>query len=134
MHFNYLSGGGEYGIGVVSPTPDQIDYLLGQLTGGVGREVGKVLTTGETMATERICRRTKSRWLAASTAIRPGKAQRQASSMGRWKTCRAQGTLDRMKDARDTWRLIESTPKSIQRAGSMTARTRFSVNSPAFAN
>jgi len=26
----------------VSPTPDQIDYLIGQITGGVGREAGKV--------------------------------------------------------------------------------------------
>ena len=38
---NYLSGGGEYGIGAFSPTPDQIDYAVGQLTGGVGREVSK---------------------------------------------------------------------------------------------
>jgi hypothetical protein len=35
---NYVSGGGKYGIGVASPTPDQIDYLIGQGTGGVGRE------------------------------------------------------------------------------------------------
>lgn len=38
---NYLTGGGAYGIGAVSPTADQIDYLAGQYAGGVGREVMK---------------------------------------------------------------------------------------------
>lgn len=39
---NYASGGTKYQKGAVSPTPDQIDYLIGQATGGVGREVQKV--------------------------------------------------------------------------------------------
>lgn len=38
---NYVTGGGKYEIGMVSPTPDQIDYLVGQATGGVGRELLK---------------------------------------------------------------------------------------------
>jgi len=38
---NFLSGGGEFGIGALSPTPDQVDYTLGQITGGLGREVSK---------------------------------------------------------------------------------------------
>ena len=38
---NFIKGGGEFGIGAISPTPDQIDYTLGQITGGVGREVSK---------------------------------------------------------------------------------------------
>jgi hypothetical protein len=38
---NYASGGTKYTPGVVSPTPDQIDYLIGQFTGGVGREFMK---------------------------------------------------------------------------------------------
>ena len=42
---NYLSGGDRYSRGVISPTPDQIDYLIGQLTGGVGREVSKIEQT-----------------------------------------------------------------------------------------
>lgn len=42
---NFITGGGSYGIGVLSPTPDQIDYLVGQATGGVGREVMKVEQT-----------------------------------------------------------------------------------------
>jgi hypothetical protein len=46
---NYASGGTKYQKGLVSPTPDQIDYLIGQATGGVGREIQKVeqLITGE---------------------------------------------------------------------------------------
>lgn len=42
---NTLSGGNKYVAGVFSPTPDQIDYLLGQVTGGVGRELSKVEQT-----------------------------------------------------------------------------------------
>lgn len=48
---NYVTGGGKYGIGVASPTPDQIDYLVGQVTGGVGREVGKVAQTAKAVTT-----------------------------------------------------------------------------------
>ena len=40
---NYISGGGKYGIGLVSPTADQLDYLMGQYAGGVGREVMKTV-------------------------------------------------------------------------------------------
>lgn len=38
---NYASGGTKDVPGLVSPTPDQIDYLIGQVTGGLGREVMK---------------------------------------------------------------------------------------------
>lgn len=38
---NTISGGNKYVAGTVSPTADQIDYLVGQITGGVGREAGK---------------------------------------------------------------------------------------------
>lgn len=38
---NAMTGGTEYTAGVMSPTPDQIDYLWGQATGGVGRELSK---------------------------------------------------------------------------------------------
>jgi len=47
---NWLSGGTEYQPGVVSPTPDQIDYLIGQATGGVGRELNKVATSTTVLA------------------------------------------------------------------------------------
>ena len=38
---NTLTGGTDYTPGKLSPTPDEIDYLIGQVTGGVGRELGK---------------------------------------------------------------------------------------------
>jgi len=48
---NYVTGGGKYEIGAVSPTPDQIDYLISQATGGVGREGLKVWQAGKAEAT-----------------------------------------------------------------------------------
>ena len=39
---NAATGGTDYKPGLISPTPDQIDYLIGQITGGVGREALKV--------------------------------------------------------------------------------------------
>lgn len=46
---NYLTGGTEHKAGLMSPTPDQIDYLIGQVTGGVGREVSKIVQTGSSV-------------------------------------------------------------------------------------
>lgn len=43
---NIATGGTDYKPGLASPTPDQIDYLIGQVTGGVGREVGKLAQVG----------------------------------------------------------------------------------------
>lgn len=57
---NYLSGGTAYKPGIFSPTPDQIDYLIGQATGGVGREYMKLEQTitssvsGEDLPTHKI--------------------------------------------------------------------------------
>jgi hypothetical protein len=48
---NAMTGGGEYAKGVISPTPDQIDYLFGQVTGGVGREANKLYQTVEAQFT-----------------------------------------------------------------------------------
>lgn len=42
---NMITGGTEYRPGAWSPTPDQIDYVVGQLTGGLGREVLKANQT-----------------------------------------------------------------------------------------
>jgi hypothetical protein len=42
---NAVSGGTAYQPGAWRPTPDQIDYVIGQLTGGVGREIGKLAQT-----------------------------------------------------------------------------------------
>lgn len=42
---NSATGGNEYRPGAVSWTPDQIDYIIGQLTGGIGREIMKAEQT-----------------------------------------------------------------------------------------
>ncbi|MEY2681178.1 MAG: hypothetical protein RL661_1409, partial [Pseudomonadota bacterium] len=39
---NRLTGGTDYTQGVLSPTPDQLDFVFSQATGGVGREVMKI--------------------------------------------------------------------------------------------
>ena len=41
-YLNLATGGTPYKPGLFSPTPDQIDYLIGQITGGVGREAMKI--------------------------------------------------------------------------------------------
>jgi hypothetical protein len=57
---NYASGGTKYQKGAISPTADALDYLVGQFTGGLGREVMKVDTavksavTGEELPAYRI--------------------------------------------------------------------------------
>lgn len=53
---NAATGGNEWKPGAWSPNPDAIEYLFGQFTGGVGRELTKVgnmatsVTTGEELA------------------------------------------------------------------------------------
>ncbi len=57
---NTMSGGTKYQAGAMSPTPDQIDYLVGQVTGGVGRELSKTeqtvtaLITGEDLPPHKV--------------------------------------------------------------------------------
>lgn len=57
---NSISGGSEFTPGLVSPTGDDLDYIVGQYLGGVGREVqrmyelGKSQVTGEELETYRI--------------------------------------------------------------------------------
>lgn len=46
--FNYASGGTRFTPGMFSPTPDQLDYLAGQVGGGVAREIIKVQQTAGT--------------------------------------------------------------------------------------
>ena len=41
---NFITGGGDKGIGLISPTADQISYVAGQYAGGVGK---LVIQTGE---------------------------------------------------------------------------------------
>jgi hypothetical protein len=46
-YLNLASGGTDFKPGVFSPTPDQLEYLWGQATGGLGREIAKGITTVE---------------------------------------------------------------------------------------
>jgi hypothetical protein len=50
-YLNLASGGDKDKPGEFSPTPDQIDYLIGQVTGGLGREILKAAKTTEAMIT-----------------------------------------------------------------------------------
>jgi len=47
---NSATGGNKYREGAISPTPDQIDYLFGQVTGGVGREGSKIIGALDSLA------------------------------------------------------------------------------------
>lgn len=57
---NWATGGSDATQGAISPTADQLEYLAGQFTGGVGRETIKLgttvnaLTTGEDLPTYKI--------------------------------------------------------------------------------
>jgi hypothetical protein len=42
---NYATGGSDYTPGAFSPSPDSLDFLIGQLTGGIGRETTKIGST-----------------------------------------------------------------------------------------
>lgn len=46
---NWVTGGTDYTPGLVSPTPDQLDYIFGTVAGGLGREINKVYQTTELM-------------------------------------------------------------------------------------
>jgi len=48
---NWATGGDQYSPGILSPTPDAIDYVLQQATGGVGREVSKLAQLAQTSVT-----------------------------------------------------------------------------------
>jgi hypothetical protein len=50
-YLNLASGGTDFKPGVFSPTPDLIEYLFGQATGGLGREIAKGVTTIEKTVT-----------------------------------------------------------------------------------
>lgn len=46
---NYATGGTAYVPGISSPTPEAIDYLIKQVTGGVGREFTGLVETATTL-------------------------------------------------------------------------------------
>jgi hypothetical protein len=50
-YLNLASGGTEFAPGAFSPTPDQLDYLVGQIFGGLAREGMKVEQTAAALVT-----------------------------------------------------------------------------------
>jgi len=99
---NYLTGGGKYEIGLLSPTPDQLDYIIGQATGGVGREslkawqFGATATSGEEMPMYKVP--VAGRFVGETTgqASETSKFYNNLKRIGEHKSA-----LDEMKDARD---------------------------------
>ena len=99
---NYITGGGKYEIGLLSPTPDQIDYLISQATGGVGREALKVgqsidsAITGEDMPMYKVP--VVGRFVGETTgqASETSKFYNNLKRIGKHKSA-----LDEMKDAGD---------------------------------
>lgn len=70
---NTLTGGTALTPGILSPTPDQIDYLVAQAFGGMGRETMKTLQTVRARTPARSYRGSESRSSAALPARRPGR-------------------------------------------------------------
>jgi hypothetical protein len=76
---NFVSGGDQDKKGAFSPTPDQIDYVIGQVTGGIGRELMKIdqslrsLGTGEELPPYKIPVLGRFYGDAASQAAQSGK-------------------------------------------------------------
>jgi hypothetical protein len=48
---NWATGGTDYTPGIMSPTPDAIDFLIEQVTGGVGREISKAAQVAKSAQT-----------------------------------------------------------------------------------
>jgi hypothetical protein len=44
---NFATGGTEYMPGLLSPTPDAIDYVIGSVLGGTGKELARAYSAGE---------------------------------------------------------------------------------------
>lgn len=98
---NSATGGNDYRPGLVSWTPDQIDYVVGQLTGGVGRELLKVEQT--------------------ITALFPGEdlPPHKVPVLGRLygNTRGASGNSDKFYDNIRTVNMVEAEVKGRARAG-----------------
>jgi hypothetical protein len=73
---NNLSGGSKYSSGVFSLTADQIEYLVGQLTGRGTPGLGKAEQSIKATPTGEDLPRTRFRWWAASTETRRGSPAR----------------------------------------------------------
>jgi len=110
---NNLSGGDDYEKGQLSPTGDQIEYLTGQLTGGVGREVVKTvntiesIVTGEDLPTYKIPLVGRFVGNSAGQAPQAGKFYNNLIKLNKLEA----GYLGRLKDGKDADEFLNENPE-----------------------
>ncbi|PPD48391.1 MAG: hypothetical protein CTY14_02190 [Methylotenera sp.] len=110
---NNLSGGDDYEKGQLSPTGDQIEYLTGQLTGGVGREVVKTvntiesIVTGEDLPTYKIPLVGRFVGNSAGQAPQAGKFYNNLIKLNKLEA----GYLGRLKDGKDADKFLNENPE-----------------------
>jgi hypothetical protein len=123
---NAATGGTKYVPGAWSPTPDQIDYVIGQLTGGVGREIGKLSSTvaapftGDELPAHKIPLLGR---LYGSTAGASGQAERFYANIKR--SNEAENEIKgRRKDGISVDDYLQDNPKAIELAARGNAAER----------
>jgi hypothetical protein len=123
---NAVTGGTKYVPGAWSPTPDQIDYVIGQLTGGVGREIGKLSSTvaapftGDELPAHKIPLLGR---LYGSTAGASGQAERFYANIKR--SNEAENEIKgRRKDGISVDDYLQNNPKAIELAARGNAAER----------
>lgn len=110
---NNLSGGDDYEKGQLSPTGDQIEYLTGQLTGGVGREFVKSvntiesIVTGEDLPTYKIPLVGRFVGNSAGQAPQAGKFYNNLIKLNKLEA----GYLGRLKDGKDAETFLNENPE-----------------------
>jgi hypothetical protein len=111
--FNTITGGNEDKKGLFSPTPDQIDYVIGQLTGGVGRELMKVeqstkaAVTGEALPAYKIPLVGRFYGDAAGEAAQSAKFYERVTSLSEYEK-QLKGKRDRNESTAD---LVKNNPE-----------------------
>ena len=122
---NALTGGTKYTPGMFTPTPDQIDYVFGTLTGGIGRELNRAYQSVEmTMQGKDVPEHRKPLWgrFYGTTD------EDSAVSSRYWRNVRELNTLEReyngrLKDREEVNSLIKSNPE-VTWAKSLNANER----------
>lgn len=109
---NNITGGDDYTKGEYSPTGDQIEYLVGQLTGGVGRELVKITNTIESIVTGEELPTYKmplvGRFIGNSSSQAP-QSNKFYSNVEKINVLES-GVLGRMRDGKDAEKFMEENP------------------------
>lgn len=122
---NAMTGGTKYTPGLFTPTPDQIDYVFGTLTGGIGRELNRGYQSIEmTLQGKDVPEHRKPLWgrFYGTTD------EDSAVSSRYWRNVRELNTLEReyngrLKDREEVNSLIKSNPE-VTWAKSLNANER----------